>query len=101
VNRELAVLRRGFTLAVRKGMLPTMPAFTLRSEAGNERQGFVDAADFEGLLGELRTREAVVADTVEAAYLTLLRRGNIRTLAWQMFRLDVEHGHVVGGGSCG
>jgi integrase len=39
-----------------------------------------------------------VADTVEAAYLTPLRRGNIRTLAWQMFRLDVEHGHVVGGG---
>jgi integrase len=97
LNRELSVLLRGFRLAVRKGMLPTMPAVTLRSEAGNERQGFVDPADFEALLGELRQREDVVADLVETAYLTLLRRSNVRNLAWPLFRLDVEAGHVVGG----
>jgi hypothetical protein len=37
VNRELAILRHGFKLAVRKGLLPSMPVVTLRSEAGNER----------------------------------------------------------------
>jgi integrase len=97
INRELSALRRGFRLAVRKGLLPTMPAITLRSEVGNERTGFIDPADFEALLGELRERDAVVADMVETAYLTLLRRSNVRTLAWPMFRLDVEAGHVVGG----
>jgi integrase len=96
-NRELSVLRRAFHVAVRKAMLPTMPAITLRSEAGNERQGFVDPADFDALLTELRTRDAVVADMVEAAYLTLLRRSSVRALAWPMFALDVEAGHVVGG----
>jgi hypothetical protein len=76
VNRELAVLRRGFTLAVRKGMLPTMPAFTLRSEAGNERQGFVDAADFEGLLGAPPTLRACSASYARArrSWRTLSRR---------------------------
>jgi integrase len=97
VNRELSTLRRGFRLAVRKGMLPSMPAITLRSEVGNERNGFVDPADFEALLSELRQHDAVVADMIEAAYLTLLRRSNVRTLAWPMFRLDVDAGHVVGG----
>jgi integrase len=97
LNRELSVLLRGYKLAVRKGMLPSMPAVTLRSEAGNERQGFVDPADFEALLGELRQRDHVVADLVDTAYLTLLRRSNVRDLAWSLFRLDVHAGHLVGG----
>ena len=68
LNRELALLRRGFKLAVRKGRIPTAPAVSMRSEAGNERQGFIDPADFEVFLRELRQRDAVVADLTERAY---------------------------------
>ena len=85
LNRELALLRHGFKLAVRKGRIPTAPAVTMRSEAGNERQGFIEPADFEVFLRELRQRDAVVADMVEAAYFTLLRRWNVRNLTWPMF----------------
>ena len=97
VNRELSVLRRGFKLAVKKQLLPSMPAVTLRSEAGNEREGFIDPPEFDALLAELRPRDACIADLVEAGYLTLLRRNAARLLTWPMCALDIEAGHVVGG----
>ena len=50
VNRELSVLRRGFKLAVKKQLLPSMPAITMRSEEGNEREGFVDPPEFDALV---------------------------------------------------
>jgi integrase len=96
VNRELAQLRRGFRLAVQKGMLPTMPHVTVRPE-DNARQGFIDPAEFEAFLDELRQRDAVVADVAECAFFTCLRRGNVLALIWPLFVLDVEAGHVVAG----
>jgi integrase len=74
-----------------------MPSISMRSEAGNERQGFIDPADFEVFLSELRQRDAAVAEMVEAAYFTLLRRSNVRNLTWPMFLLDVDAGNVVRG----
>ena len=97
VNRELSVLRRGFKLAVQKNVLPSMPTVTLGSEAGNARQGFVDVGDLDALLAALRAHEPVVADVVELAFLTCLRRGNCLKLTWTLFALDVQGGHVVGG----
>jgi integrase len=38
-----------------------------------------------------------VADVAEAAFLTLLRRGNVVGLTWPMCSLTVEGSHVVGG----
>src|SRR5262245_8073003 len=35
VNRELAILRHGYKLAVRKGLLPSAPHVAMRSEQGN------------------------------------------------------------------
>jgi hypothetical protein len=72
LNRELAALRRMFKLAVKKAILPSAPAIELRPEE-NARQGFLDPGDFDALLGELRQRDAVVADVTEAAYFTCLR----------------------------
>jgi len=97
VNRELSVLRRGFKLAMKKTLIPSMPDVTLRSEAGNEREGFVDPPEFDVLLGELRQRDGCIADLVECGYLTLLRRNAARLLTWPMCALDVAGGHVVGG----
>lgn len=97
VNRELTLLRRGFKLALRKGLIPTAPYIPLRSEKGNVRKGFLEPADFDAFLDALRQRDPVVADLTEAAFFTLLRRGNIRNLAWTQLTLDVDGGHVVGG----
>jgi site-specific recombinase XerD len=99
VNRDLAVLRRAFRLAVQKNVLPSMPTITTTSEVGNERGGFIDPPDFDALLGELRRRDAVVADIAEAAYYTCLRRGNVLALAWSMCSLDLDEGRRVVGGT--
>ena len=97
LNRELALLRHGFKLAVRKGLIPTAPAVAMRSEAGNERQGFIEPALFEGLLSALRDLDPLAAEVTEAAFFTLLRRGNVRNLTWSMLDLTVEAGTVVQG----
>ena len=96
VNRELSALRRAFRLAVRAGLLPTMPAFTLRSE-DNVREGFLDPADLDAFLAALRLEDPDVADVTECAYWTLLRRGNALGALWTWLSLEVERGHVVGG----
>ena len=96
VNRDLAALRRAFRLAVQKHLLPSMPHVALRRE-DNARQGFLDPPDFDALLSELRTREAVVADVSEAAYFTCLRRGNVLGLTWPMVAPVVQGGQLVGG----
>jgi integrase len=80
-----------------KRLLPTMPHITLRSEAGNVREGFLEVGDFDPLLAELRQRDPIVADAVETAFVTLLRRSNLLLLTWAMFAIDVQGGHVCGG----
>src|SRR5262249_18878252 len=50
------------------------------------------------LLTEFRARKAAdVADAVEFAYLTCLRRGNALGAQWSWFTLRLENGTVVGG----
>jgi integrase len=96
-NRELASLRRAFRLALRAGILPSMPTISTPSEAGNERQGFLDLTDLDGFLTALRQHDAVAADCAEFAFLTCLRRCNVLAATWTWFALEVTAGHVVGG----
>src|SRR5262249_2471828 len=82
VNRELAALRRMFSLAVRAGKLASRPPITLLRE-DNVREGFIDPPEFAWLLAQLRARQAAdVADAAEFAYLTCLRRGNALGALW-------------------
>jgi integrase len=97
VNRELAALRRMFTLAVQQGMLPSKPHIAMCPE-DNARQGFVEIGDLDTLLAALRARNPVAADVTEAAFLTCLRRGNLRGLTWDRFAFDFDQAqHVIGG----
>jgi integrase len=97
VNRELAALRRAFRLAVRKGVLPTMPVITLLRE-DNTREGFIDPPDFAALCAKLREfGEPGVADATEFAYSTCLRRGNALGTLWSWFTLRLDSAEVVGG----
>jgi len=98
VNLELAALRRAFRVAVELDEYPasSVPKITT-PDPKNARRVFLDPADAEAFMAELRQRESVVADVVELALLSTLRRENVLSLAWPMFSLTVERGHIVGG----
>jgi integrase len=86
VNRELAALRRMFSLACK-----TRPGFRHRPHIAllaenNTREGFADPALFDAIVHELRQRDADVADVAEFAYQAAWRRGEVLTLQWS----DVE-----------
>jgi integrase len=92
VNRELAALRRGFRLAVQKGLVATRPEFEIPEEH-NARQGFFELEDFRAVQAELA---APLRPLVEFAYLTGWRRTEILTLTWanidrtaEVIRLEV------------
>jgi integrase len=78
VNRELAVLRRAFRLAVRQKRLSTMPTITLLAEH-NTRQGFVEPTTFEAITAHV---SAELRDLLRFLYLTGWRVGEALTLAW-------------------
>lgn len=86
VNRELAALRRGFRLAVQKGLIATRPEFEIPEEH-NARQGFFEREDFEAVHAELPD---YVQPLVEFAYLTGWRRQEVLTLTWANVDRDAE-----------
>ncbi len=93
VNREVAALRRGFRLAVEKGMLATMPRLKVPKEA-NARSGFFEAEDFHAVLAEL---PAHLRGPMQFMYLTGWRsKTEVFRLTWAnvdfnagVVRLDV------------
>src|SRR3989442_15543264 len=52
LNRQLAALRRGFKLAIQKGLLAGMPVFDF-PKVQNSRTGFFEEDDFTALMVEL------------------------------------------------
>lgn len=85
VNRELAALRRAFKLAIRRGQLSGGPVIDLLSE-GAPREGFVEPAVFEAIVGHLPVR---LQDACEFAYACGWRRGEVTSLAWG----DIDRTH--------
>src|SRR5207247_178595 len=53
VHNELSALRRGFSLAIEKGLLSVAPNIKLSKGSGNARAGFFDDGDFAAVLLEL------------------------------------------------
>lgn len=88
INRELAALKRMFSLAIQAGRLSTRPYVPMLEE-NNARQGFVDHESFlalrDALPGHLR-------DAVAFLYFSGWRVSEMRGLEWR----DVDlAGHVV------
>lgn len=79
VNRELAALRRMFSLAVKAGKLTHRPHVGMLAE-DNARQGFLEPADFAAVRAHL---PPYLADAATFAYLTGWRRGEVRSLEWR------------------
>jgi integrase len=99
VNRELAALRRMFSLAVQQEQLARKPYIAMRPEH-NVREGFVEIGDLDTLLNALRALNPVAADVTEAAFCTCLRRGNLRGLTWDRFKFEYaprDANTIVGG----
>jgi integrase len=80
VNRELAALRRMFSLAVRAGKLPHRPHIALLDESGNVREGFLEPAEFEAVCAQL---PPYLQDPARFAYTTCWRIGAVRALEWR------------------
>lgn len=80
INRELAALKRVFTLAVQAGKLHGKPHILMLRE-DNVRRGFFEAEQFEGVCGHL---PAPLQPVVRFAYLTGWRlRSEILSLEWR------------------
>jgi integrase len=78
VNRELAVLRRAFRLAVRQKRISVAPVITMLVE-NNARQGFVEPATFLEITKHLTSP---LDDVARFGYLTGARKNEVLTLAW-------------------
>jgi integrase len=78
VNRELALLRRMFNLAVQDGTLKTAPYFPMLKEAP-PRRGFLEYTDFQKLRQELPEYLRTLATM---AYYTGMRLGEMLRMRW-------------------
>lgn len=79
INRELAALKRAFTLATRAGRLRSAPYIPLLEE-NNSRRGFVDHGSFLALREGLPVH---LKDPVSFLYLSGWRVSEMRTLEWR------------------
>jgi integrase len=87
INRRLASLHA----ALRHGQKATpprvasIPPFPHFDESENVRQGFAAAAEVEAILTTLRVHDVDLADTVEWAAWTGMRKGAIAALRWDQW----------------
>ena len=79
INRELAALKRAFTLATRAGKLTSAPYVPLLEE-NNSRRGFLDHGSFLALCEALPKH---LKDPVTFLYLSGWRVSEMRTLEWR------------------
>jgi len=80
VNRELAVLKRAFTLAIRAGLLLQRPHIQMLTE-DNTRRGFFEPGQFESVRAHL---PAALRPVVEFAYRTGWRvKSEVLPLEWR------------------
>jgi integrase len=87
INRELAVLKRAFTLAIAEGLLPSRPRIPLLRE-DNVRRGFFEAREFEAVRSRLPSD---LADFVSFLHVTGWRwRSEAARLRWTNIAFDAE-----------
>ena len=80
VHYELAVLKRAFRLAIRRGELTAPPVFPELKAVNNARTGFFTESDLVALLVELPEH---LRGFVEFAYLTGWRKQEMLDLRWE------------------
>jgi integrase len=87
VNRELAALRRMFSLAVRAQKIPHRPHVPMLDESEAVREGFLEPAEFEAVCAQLPD---YLHDVARFAYVTGWRIGAVRALQWRDVDLQAQ-----------
>jgi len=90
INRELAALKRMFSLAVEDGRLNHSP-YIPTLEEDNARQGFVDHGAFVSLRAKLAE---YLRDPIAFLYLSGWRLGEMKTLEWRDVDLSGKVVHL-------
>ena len=88
VNRELAIVRRAFRLAMRGGKLASMPFVPMLTE-DNTRQGFFERTEFDAILKHL---PHYLHAPLEFMYVTGWRKSEVLTLT--VAQVDLDAGTV-------
>jgi integrase len=86
INRQLAALRRMFSLLIEDELLESMPHFPMLPEA-DPRQGTIEPADFARVVSLLPEYLRLPA---EFAYISAWRKGEVRTLEWRDVNLSAR-----------
>lgn len=84
INRSLQALRRGLNILREDGKLAVVPKIRLLKEP-SARQGFVEPAKFQELLGAL---PSFLRPLVAVLYYTGARRGEALQIEWEQVDLD-------------
>ncbi len=79
INRELAALKRSFSLAYRVGRVAVIPHISTLAE-NNARQGFVESADFDAIHALL---PEYLKDAIRFLYLSGWRKAEMQSLEWR------------------
>jgi integrase len=87
IGRRLDTLHRALTLGqdATPPKVAMVPKFPQIDESANVRKLFATRAQAETILERLRMRDADLADTVEWAYVTGMRKGAVAGLGWDLF----------------
>jgi integrase len=93
INRELAIIRRGFTLA-KQGDPPLVQSvpYIPKLEEDNVREGFLEPDQYERLLEELPQRLKAL---YVCAYHVGTRKGELRRLQWSQVDFDGKLLHLA------
>src|SRR5215471_8402646 len=83
-NRNLARLRRMFTLAQREGKVANIPYFPMSKES-EPREGFVERPEFEKLRAEMPVS---LHPALTFCYETGCRTGAMKQIVWPWVKLD-------------
>lgn len=86
INRELAIVRRGFTLGMREDPpLVRRAPYIPKLEEDNARRGFIEPEQYEKLLEELPIRLKAL---YVCGYHTGARKGELRKIRWEQVDSD-------------
>ena len=88
INRELSIVRRGYTLALRERPPLLMVApYIPKLEEDNTRQGFLEEADYERVLAAMPHQLKAL---FVCAYHEGMRLGELRRLEWDWVDMEAE-----------
>ena len=90
INRGVQVLDAAGKLAVRNGKLTSWPNLRKLAEAGNAKQGFFEASEFEKVIGHL---PEYLQDAARFAYACGWRKSEVAGLRWEW--VDRAAGQIV------